>query len=443
MTLKPLKNGLYNIRWGKSEKVCSSEFLIKKRTGISKPAIISSPQTERRSNMPKRDYTIKLLGLEDFEVKSLDETKDKFFVTVEKPRQTHTCPNCGAITDTIHDYRIQYIKHTVLSDKKVILKYRKRRYVCESCNKRFYETSNFTPKRHQVSHQLISLILRSFNEICTYKSVSERYGVSITTVMRYYDKVNFEKNTLPAVIGLDEFKGNLDGEKFQTIITAPKVHNIIGFARSRNAQDLDIKMLSYKNADNVKLVVMDMSNIYKALVKRTFKNAEIVADKYHVVRLGNFALEAVRKKEQKKFSKEHRTKIKANKKILHKRLEDLSDEEVFKLSVMMEQMPELGKAYYLKMKYDDIFRSKDVYEAKRRISNFILEANVADIESFYKCTSALTNWITEISNIFRYKITNGYTEGCNNKTKVLKRISYGLRNYERFVKRRMQLQNNI
>lgn len=293
--------------------------------------------------MPERDYTIKLLGLEDFEVKSLDETKDKFFVTVEKPRQTHTCPNCGAITYTIHDYRIQNIKHTVFSDKKVILKYRKRRYVCESCNKRCYETSNFAPKRHQVSHQLISLILRSFNEISTYKSVSERYGVSITTVMRYYDKVNFEKNTLPAVIGLDEFKGNLDGEKFQTIITAPKAHNIIGFARSRNAQDLDIKMLSYKNVDNVKLVVMDMSNIYKSLVKRIFKNAEIVAD----------------------------------------------------------------------------------------------------IENFDKCTSALTNWITEISNIFRYKITNGYTEGCNNKTKVLKRISYGLRNYERFVKRRMQLQNNI
>lgn len=154
---------------------CYDKLSIKKRTGISKPAIISSPQTERRSSMPKRDYTIKLLGLEDFEVKSLDETKDKFFVTVEKPRQTYTCPNCGAITDTIHDYRIQNIKHTVFSDKEVILKYRKRRYVCESCNKRFYETSNFAPKRHQVSHQLISLILRSFNEICTYKSVSERY----------------------------------------------------------------------------------------------------------------------------------------------------------------------------------------------------------------------------------------------------------------------------
>ena len=28
--------------------------------------------------------------------------------------------------------------------------------------------------------------------------------------------------------------------------------------------------------------------------------------------------------------------------------------------------------------------------------------------------------------------TNGYIEGCNNKTKVLKRVSYGMRNFNNF-----------
>ena len=36
----------------------------------------------------------------------------------------------------------------------------------------------------------------------------------------------------------------------------------------------------------------------------------------------------------------------------------------------------------------------------------------------------------------RYKqdtrASNGFTEGCNNSIKVLKRISYGLRNFDRF-----------
>ncbi|MBR5979417.1 MAG: transposase, partial [Oscillospiraceae bacterium] len=31
--------------------------------------------------------------------------------------------------------------------------------------------------------------------------------------------------------------------------------------------------------------------------------------------------------------------------------------------------------------------------------------------------------------------SNGLTEGCNNKIKVMKRICYGYRNYDRFRKR--------
>ena len=37
-----------------------------------------------------------------------------------------------------------------------------------------------------------------------------------------------------------------------------------------------------------------------------------------------------------------------------------------------------------------------------------------------------------VVNAFLLPFSNGFTEGCNNKIKVLKRISYGLRNFERF-----------
>ncbi|MCI7136110.1 MAG: transposase, partial [Clostridiales bacterium] len=38
-------------------------------------------------------------------------------------------------------------------------------------------------------------------------------------------------------------------------------------------------------------------------------------------------------------------------------------------------------------------------------------------------------------NSFDVPFTNGYTEGCNNKTKVLKRVCYGVRNFHRFRNR--------
>ncbi|HBR30710.1 MAG TPA: hypothetical protein DD733_01370 [Clostridiales bacterium] len=40
-----------------------------------------------------------------------------------------------------------------------------------------------------------------------------------------------------------------------------------------------------------------------------------------------------------------------------------------------------------------------------------------------------------ILNSFAYPYTNGFTEGCNNKIKVLKRTAYGYRNFKRFKNR--------
>jgi transposase len=41
------------------------------------------------------------------------------------------------------------------------------------------------------------------------------------------------------------------------------------------------------------------------------------------------------------------------------------------------------------------------------------------------------SWEKEIINSFIYPYTNGYLEEINNKIKVIKRMSYGIRNFQR------------
>lgn len=45
------------------------------------------------------------------------------------------------------------------------------------------------------------------------------------------------------------------------------------------------------------------------------------------------------------------------------------------------------------------------------------------------------NWFQEILNSMDVPWTNGFIEGCNNKTKVLKRVCFGMRNFNHFRKR--------
>ena len=59
----------------------------------------------------------------------------------------------------------------------------------------------------------------------------------------------------------------------------------------------------------------------------------------------------------------------------------------------------------------------------------------ADLPEMNSLVKSFTYWYEEIRSALIYPYSNGFTEGCNNKIKVLKRVSFGLRNFERFRNR--------
>lgn len=69
------------------------------------------------------------------------------------------------------------------------------------------------------------------------------------------------------------------------------------------------------------------------------------------------------------------------------------------------------------------------------MSEWIQSAKNCGIPQFEKCADTMRNWYTGIINSFSTTITNGFTEGCNNKIKVLKRNAYGYNNFKRFRNR--------
>ncbi|OIO46766.1 MAG: hypothetical protein AUJ28_00585 [Parcubacteria group bacterium CG1_02_37_51] len=45
----------------------------------------------------------------------------------------------------------------------------------------------------------------------------------------------------------------------------------------------------------------------------------------------------------------------------------------------------------------------------------------------------LKKWKKPILNYFEHKTTNGFTEGCHTKIKLIKRVSYGFRNIDTYI----------
>ena len=379
------------------------------------------------------DYTAKLLNLEDVIITNVDNTSNQLHIYIELPRRKHVCPVCGAVTDRVHDYRMQTIKDVPLA-RDTFLHLRKRRYRCH-CGKRFFEKNTFLPRYYRVTSRLVAEIIFAFKKTISAKEIGCRYNVSSVTAMRYFNQFNRKLNELPEVISLDEFKGNSGGQKYNSIIVDPKEKVVLDILPNRFESDLIRYFSQFSNKTNVKYFVCDMNPHFREVARICFPQATIVADKYHVIRQVYWAMEKVRKNEQNKLPKQHRIYFKKSRNLLMKRMEKLTPNEMDRLALMFEIAPRLADAYRIKNDFLTVIRSKSSEEGKEKLIDWLFSVEVMDLPEFHDCTKAYHNWFQEIINSMDVPWTNGYIEGCNNKTKVLKRVSYGMRNFNHFRKR--------
>ena len=71
-------------------------------------------------------------------------------------------------------------------------------------------------------------------------------------------------------------------------------------------------------------------------------------------------------------------------------------------------------------------------EAERRLDFWLEACDHLNLPEFKSCRKMLTNWRRYILNAFDIHLSNGFTEGCNNAIKTLKRLAFGFRSFSTF-----------
>lgn len=381
------------------------------------------------------NYTEELLGLKDISLKYVERCDNKLFIHIEMHKRIHKCPRCGEWTSKVHDYRKQPIKDISAFGEMTVIYLRKRRHVCPMCSKRFYETVPFLPRYYRITNRLAAYVIKSLKDVGSMKSVSNLVNLSPPTVARIFDHVGYSNTSLPRVISIDEFRGNADGEKFQCIVTDPEHRKVIDILPNRKTEDMAKYFLGYKDRKVVQHVVIDMSGPFRTLAKSLFPRAKIIADRYHVVRQVMWAFENVRKAEQVKFYDSRRKYFKRNRRVLLKRPENLTEEETDQIEAMLKISERLRQAYLLKNEFHKLMDCKNRDDARKQLGIWNMIATGYDLPEFQACIRTFVNWSEEILNSFEYRFSNGYTEGVNNKIKVIKRNAFGIRDFKRFRNR--------
>ena len=374
-----------------------------------------------------------LLDMEAYDFEGVEQNEKRILLNVRMKRRTQECPACQTPCDQVHDYRLQRVKDCPIQGKAVIWQYRKRRYRCPCCGKRFYESSYLLPRRHRITNRLAALGIDQLRKKQSRKEIAKTLGVSESSVGRWMYLLEFGKPALlPKVLSIDEFRGNTEYGKFQCILTDPVHKRIVDVLPTRYHAQIYDYLRAFQNRNQVQYFVMDMNREYLDIAKKLLPNARIVIDRFHVVRYCTWALENVRKRVQVKLLPEHRKYFKRSRKLLLAHMHDLSAENKAAVERMLLISRDLREAYLLKEKFYDFMDSADSVQAKERLRIFRTHAFVADLPEFVPCLTMLKNWEPFILNAFDCPYSNGFTEGVNNKIKVLKRIAFGYRSFRNF-----------
>ena len=381
------------------------------------------------------NYSKTFLNLEDVFIRKVVQADSFIQIHIETRSADQICPCCGRKTRRTHDYRVQKIQDVPLQGKHVALILRKRRYSCVSCGKRFLEHYSFLPKYHRRTRRLAFYVLSLLRQTFSLKQVSTLTGVSVQTITRLLDTVHYSvPEKLPRAVSIDEFKGNAATGKYQCILVDPLKHRILDILPDRTQSHLADywRAIPRKERLKVQFFVCDMWLSYAELARIFFPNAKIIIDKYHFVRQVTWAIEKVRKRLQKSMSATLRKYYKRSHKLILSRYKTLSGENKQACDLMLQYSDDLRLAHSMKEWFYDICHMKAYRTQQKEFDDWIANARNCRIPEFEKCAQTYQNWRKEILNAFKYGITNGPTEGFNNKIKVLKRSSYGIQNFKRF-----------
>lgn len=100
---------------------------------------------------------------------------------------------------------------------------------------------------------------------------------------------------------------------------------------------------------------------------------------------------------------------------------------------MLEMNQEIKKAYKLKeLFYEYVLKQRNKKDACRALKEWIRRAKDSNQIQWKECIRSFENWFEEITNSFDYEWTNAYVEGTHNKIKTLKRVCFGMKNFNHF-----------
>ena len=361
--------------------------------------------------------------------------KEDVLLKIRCKRPYGLCPHCASRTNKLHSRKVRKKLHSISGKTKVYLLCTVRRFYCKKCRKPFTE---YLPPWMNGKYRYTKFFENLISEALVSKSffdVARTYGTSTPTLLSIL-KRRAQKVEIPVgdlILNVDEH--SYRGRDLKTGIAEINNKKFLAILDDDNQITLENYFNSWPEEAKSRVleVCIDMKSSYLTVLKKIFPKAKIVVDHFHVVKEMNRQVDDLRKLLQQVGMIGKR---KVNRFLLIKGKEHLTCDEKKRLEKVFKsykKFPTLKYAYFVKEKVREMYASPNRKEAERRLDLLLSQLDYYEVGKLKEMRDTLIRWKPYILNYFESKTTNAFIEGCHNKIKLIKRMSYGFRNFGNYV----------
>jgi transposase len=368
------------------------------------------------------------------------QTKQEIEILIEPRKNGRAiCSGCGqrrAGYDRLCPRRFNYVPLWQIA---VTFVYAMRRVDCPECGVKVEQVPWCDGKHHLTT--TYRWFLAGWAQRLSWKGVAEAFGTTWQNVFRSvkhavsWGLANRDLEGIEA-IGVDEVAWQ-KGHKYLTLVyqidSGRKRLLWIGQDRTAKTFLRFFRMLGQDRSRRLKFVCSDMWQAYLKVIAKKANQAIHVLDRFHIMQKMSKAIDKVRAGEARQMKADgYEEVLKHSRWCLLKRPENLSDNQIVKLSELLKYNLKSVRAYLLKEDFQRFWEYVSPAWAGKFLDGWCTRTMRSQLEPMKEVARTMRNHRQLLLNWFRAKgtISSGIVEGFNNKVKLTTRKSYGFRTYE-------------
>lgn len=382
------------------------------------------------------EATASVLGLEGEEVQGAVETEEGWQVDVVPPLP-RACPRCSGRVHRHGRVPQRCVSHAWLAAKPVRLSWTPVRGRCAGCGRTLTTRpaglerwQRMTPQAKETA--LVALRQQSFRSIATLLGVGSRSLCRLVDRNVPLEIDAWQQLAGELVISIDEhsFRGK---DLMITVALLSPERRLLAVLDDDRIDTLKawFKGLPERVRGRIGVVTTDLKASYRKAVGEVCPQAMVAPDPFHMVRHMTASVDEVRRLEQAETGEG----------ILRwpllKGAERLTPKQIDQLGRICRDFPALGALYALKEEFRGVLQATDLQGAKEKLSRWLINAEACEHAEGRVLAGLIRRWRKNL--LFHWQTaerwTNGFIEGLHTKMKLLKRISYGFRNRDRYRKK--------